>query len=403
MLQIQRRISPYNFTPGNSVQFIRIHDVGTVSTAENNANFFATGYRAASAHYFVDDVSIWQTVEDYNSSWDVGDGYNANLGCWMSPITNFNGISIEGCLVAPKTMTDKTFYNMVELTKYLMKKYNLPPERVVRHNDASGKVCPGSMSANNWAKWKEFKRLISTEAPVKPPITHYGHIDKYAVGSRQIDVEGWFLSTDTVNETYPFILFMDGNGKEITRLKAERVLRPDLRTHFPTTANWHQSGFKISTVTPEILKGKGFRMLARMAQTPTGEKPLYEFYFDGEFSATSKLTAGHIDNLRVENDVLKVSGWHFGDNIYKGLHRYLFVLDAKTHIELKRIKIENVARPDVQKAYPQYFLANESGFEVSLNVPTLRNRDVKIMTRYSSDELGNKTVNEKLFDQVFTL
>lgn len=233
--------------------------------------------------------------------------------------------------------------------------------------------------------------------------TFYGHIDRYAVGSREIDIEGWFLTTDSVNETYPYILFMDGNGKEITRLKAERVLRPDLKAHFPHTANWHQSGFKIKTVMPDILKGKGFRMLARMAQTPTGEKPLYEFYFDGEFSATSKLTAGHIDNLRVEDDVLKVSGWHFGDNIYKGLHRYLFVLDAKTHIELKRIKIENVARPDVQKAYPQYFLANESGFDVSLNVPTLRNRDVKIMTRYSSDELGNKTVNEKLFNQVFTL
>lgn len=401
MYTFHKLITPYNFTAGNSPQWIRIHDVGTVSSARNNAQYFFSGYRAASAHLFVDSTEVWQVVDYHNSSWDVGDGFRN--GRWTTLITNFNGISIEGCLSAPLTMEDATFENMIAVTKKLMKEFNIPAERVVRHHDASGKRCPGAFSANNWAKWNEFKRRISTTEIAKPSKVHYGHIDRYAVGSREITIEGWFLSTNTANETYPYLLFMDGDGKEITRLKAERVLRPDLRKHFPMVANWHQSGFKVKTVTPDILKGRGFHILARMAQTPGGEKPLYEFYLNGEYSATSKLTVGHIDNLKVENDVLKVSGWHFGDNIYKGLHRYLFVLDAKTHVELKRIKMDNIARPDVQKAYPQYFLANESGFNINLNVKMLRNRDIKIMTRYAADELGNKTVNEKLFNQVFTL
>lgn len=239
--------------------------------------------------------------------------------------------------------------------------------------------------------------------PVKPVVKHYGQVDKFAVGSREINIEGWFLSTDTNNEVYPYLLFMDGNGKEITRLKAERVLRPDLREHFPHTANWHKSGFKVKTVTPDILKGKGFRILVRMATKPTGEGILYEFYLNGEYSATAKLTVGHIDHIDSDNSKLKVSGWHFGDNITKEMHRYLFLLDAKTHVELARVKIDNVARQDVQNVYKQYYLANESGFDVEIDITNLKGKQVKVMTRYSTDERGNKTANEKLFEQVYTL
>ena len=239
--------------------------------------------------------------------------------------------------------------------------------------------------------------------PNKPTTKHYGNIDKFAVGSREINIEGWFLSTDTNNEVYPYLLFMDGNGKELTRLEAERVLRPDLKTHFPHTANWHKSGFKVKAVTPDILKGKGFRILARMATKPSGEGILYEFYLNGEYSATAKLTAGHIDNVHIDDKHMKISGWHFGDNITKDMNRYLFLLDAKTHIELARVKIDNVARQDVQNVYKQYYLANESGFDVTVDISKLHGRDVKVMTRYATDENGNKTANEKLFDQIYHL
>lgn len=240
----------------------------------------------------------------------------------------------------------------------------------------------------------------------KKEATFHGHIDRYAVGSREIDIEGWFLTTDSINETYPFILFMDGKGKEITRLKAERVLRPDLREHFPHTANWHQSGFKIKTVMPDILKGKGFHLLARMAQTPTGEKPLYEFYFDGVYSSPPKLNVGHLDGWAISPISLSdeyhfyAKGWHFSDNIYNGLRRWAFLLDAETHLEVARQPLTVMKRDDVQQVYPQYYLANESGFKVDFDVSKLKGKKVKLLVRYASDELGNKTVSEYLFDNV---
>ena len=72
MLPIQRKISAYNHYKGNNIKYIVIHYVGATGTAKNNADYFYGGDRQASAHYFVDDGSIWQSVEDFNGGWHVG-------------------------------------------------------------------------------------------------------------------------------------------------------------------------------------------------------------------------------------------------------------------------------------------------------------------------------------------
>lgn len=55
---------------------------------------------------------------------------------------------------------EKIYNNTLKLTKYQMDKYNIPLECVVRHYDASRKICPLSMRENNWEKWKKFKKDI---------------------------------------------------------------------------------------------------------------------------------------------------------------------------------------------------------------------------------------------------
>lgn len=40
---------------------------------------------------------------------------------------------------------------------------NIPPERVVRHYDASRKNCPATMRPNDWARWYDFKRKLTEE------------------------------------------------------------------------------------------------------------------------------------------------------------------------------------------------------------------------------------------------
>ena len=154
MLPIQQKLTPYNFTRmiNKTNMYIVIHFVGSVSSAKNNARYFysndlrGTPYEA-SAHYFVDETSIWQSVEDGNMAWHCGGGLQGDRGhTFYKKCTNLNSIGIEMCCKQTSSgrwyFQDSTVQNTVELVIYLMKKHNIPIENVIRHYDVTGKNCP---------------------------------------------------------------------------------------------------------------------------------------------------------------------------------------------------------------------------------------------------------------------
>lgn len=141
---------------GNSIKYLVIHDTGNANKGAGalaHRNYVENNARGASAHYFVDDKVIVQYVGDSLSAGSVGDG-KGKYG-----ITNANSLSIEMCINSDADYA-KTYKNTVELTKNLMKKFNIPIDRVVRHYDASRKSCPNHMKQNNWSKWWKFKEDI---------------------------------------------------------------------------------------------------------------------------------------------------------------------------------------------------------------------------------------------------
>ena len=244
MLPIQKKISAYNYTRGNNIQYIAIHDVGTRSTAKNNVDYFSGGNRNASAHYFVDDASIWQSVEDSNGAWHVGDGYG------KYGITNTNSIGIEMCLPSG-TVTDKTEQNTIELVQYLMKKYNIPVNRVVRHYDASRKNCPAQFNLDGkWTRWNAFKNKLhggGNSTPVPSPSTPTGKKNGIAIDNVSKDQAtkmvqrlqtkyAWTLLRDQVkavkqNDGRYTLVIKTGNkvrcDKSVLRLKQE------LKSYYP--------------------------------------------------------------------------------------------------------------------------------------------------------------------------
>lgn len=54
----------------------------------------------------------------------------------------------------------KTLDRAATLVAQLMLKYGFKMNNIYRHYDWSGKICPGILSANNWAGWTSFKKLI---------------------------------------------------------------------------------------------------------------------------------------------------------------------------------------------------------------------------------------------------
>lgn len=158
MKKINKRISHHNYSSrnGQKIKYIVIHWVGAVSTAKNNAAYFAGGERNASAHFFVDDSSIWQSVECSRSAWHCGGGFQGGGGrAFYGKCINSNSIGIEMCCKRKKGklyITDKTVKNTGELVRYLQEKYDIPDSRVIRHYDVTGKACPGTyLTSGRWS------------------------------------------------------------------------------------------------------------------------------------------------------------------------------------------------------------------------------------------------------------
>ena len=137
---------------------------------EGNANYFKNNVVQASAHYFVDDDSITQTVPDDYVAWAVGgskwrDCDTTGGGTMHGIITNTNSLSVEMCDTVKDgsvMATETTMRNTADLVKDLMKKYNVDIDHVYRHFDVTGKYCPKYlMSSSAWAKFKE--RLVDNE------------------------------------------------------------------------------------------------------------------------------------------------------------------------------------------------------------------------------------------------
>ena len=83
----------------------------------------------------------------------------SRLSTSVDAITNQNSIGIELCINKDGCLC-KTLDHAAILIKNLAKKHKIPKENILRHYDASRKICPRSLSSDNWQKWTEFKNKI---------------------------------------------------------------------------------------------------------------------------------------------------------------------------------------------------------------------------------------------------
>lgn len=185
-------------------QYLAIHftagSTSAAGTARKNYDVFvarAKTNKPGSADFAVDDremVQLNPDIENYYC-WAVGDKLNAySKGASLyGKAKNSNTVSIEICSTcSPATsanvlypnhgawsLTDAAVENAARLAKIIMKRFNIPIERVVRHYDITGKMCPGvpgwnddpiydpktgkATSARNTSeKWTAFKKKLSS-------------------------------------------------------------------------------------------------------------------------------------------------------------------------------------------------------------------------------------------------
>lgn len=159
-----------------SIKYIVIHyTANDGDTDEANGKYFANNVVKSSAHYFVDDDSITQSVPDNYVAYHCGAKKYYHSIC-----RNTNSIGIEMCDTKKNgkhDVTEKTLANTIELAKIIMKKYNIPLSNVVRHYDVTHKLCPAYF-VNDLTAWQNFKNKLAgisnniiTPAPSEPSQT----------------------------------------------------------------------------------------------------------------------------------------------------------------------------------------------------------------------------------------
>lgn len=182
-------------TPNRSIRYLAIHYTAGASSAPGSAKTMKAAWektKRASADFGVDDATMVQFNPDPRNykCWSVGDKKNpySGGGRLYGIATNANTISIEICSNLKKGydrnvvnhggwyFTEAALDNAVKLAKILMHKFNIPIERVVRHYDISGKICPSVLGWNdatiytkdgkrtaeksNSSEWEKFKNRL---------------------------------------------------------------------------------------------------------------------------------------------------------------------------------------------------------------------------------------------------
>ncbi len=143
----------------SAIKYIVIHYTANDGDSdEGNANYFANNIPKTSAHYFVDDDSVTQSVPDNYVAWHCGAKKYYHTSC-----RNDNSIGVEMCDTRKNgvhDVTELTLSNTIELVKTLMNKYKIPVSNVVRHYDVTHKNCPAYFVSDPVA-WQNFKNRLS--------------------------------------------------------------------------------------------------------------------------------------------------------------------------------------------------------------------------------------------------
>ena len=220
-MEINRLLTPYNYSNGleSRIKYIVIHYVGATGGAKANCEYYASKYIGASAHYFVGfEGEIWQSVEERNIAWHCGANAYKHPEC-----RNSNSIGIELCVRNKGSQAadsrdwyfeEATVTAAIELTRELMEKYGVPAERVIRHYDVTGKICPNPYVYNHTAHtWEAFKAALTATAPKEYPQGFIQAADGirwwYQFKDGSYARNGWYWLTEATGGTSGWYLFDD--------------------------------------------------------------------------------------------------------------------------------------------------------------------------------------------------
>ena len=177
------RSTPHNRRPGFKLEAttITIHNTGNpTSSAKGERNWLTNpaNTRTASYHVVVDEHGAIECLPLDEAGWDAGDGSGLASG-------NRTSIGVEICESGDYT---KALDNAAELVAKMLRERGWAVDRLRRHYDWSGKICPRLMyDEGKWTGWAEFKNRVREELSMRE------EIDALKKQLERVPAPAWFV------------------------------------------------------------------------------------------------------------------------------------------------------------------------------------------------------------------
>ncbi|MEE6720159.1 C39 family peptidase [Limosilactobacillus reuteri] len=228
------------------------------------------------------------------------------------------------------------------------------------------------------------------------PITldkgNYAYLDNFGVKDNQLQVSGWNATNKALGKANHYVILYDRTtGHEITRVKVEPTVRPDVAKAYSQVINAKDSGFNTAFSLAGIDLNHELQIISRYSDAANGEGNYVSYWYAPQkFAPTNTSNQGSLDSFNLSNGQLIVSGWHATDYSQVENNHYLILFDNTNKTQVKSIKVTNVARPDVAKAYPTVATAGQSGFNANFGPVNLTpGHSYSLVSRYSTLDGGN--------------
>lgn len=381
-------------------------------SARNEANYVINGgWQSAFVHTFIDASSILNIHDTDYGAWGsgaVGNKYFAQFE--MVTAKNFNDFA--------KTTSYSAWY-----TAYLLNKYKLTPSLAQEHNGVGSiwshsnvttylggtdHTDPDAYFAKYGYSMGQFYNLVKKYYnEITNQAVNQGSMDHLTANEQVLHTDGWHITSQSTNYPYSFIIVINQKtGQEYKRYAIYRNQRNDVANAYPNVANAAKSGFSLNVPVTDAMRGNTYKIISRYAQTPSGEGSYKDYNFANTVTvpAVTKQNKASMDSLTADKNTLRVSGWHASDETKRRNYHYLILMDASTNKEIRRIQVNNVARKDVQNAYPNIYNALNSGFNLSTTVDAkLKGKKVYVISRYSATSNADSNYVDYKFNNTVTV
>lgn len=214
-----------------------------------------------------------------------------------------------------------------------------------------------------------------------------GNLDTFEIKNNKLHITGWQAANASVNQTKHFIIIYDKTkGTEIKRILVPSINRNDVQKAYPNIANSGNSGFDITTDFDPAYAGDEIQIISRYSDQNDGEGNKTDIWFGAKsFTAND----ANLDNFTIKGNKVTVSGWHASDESAGKPYHFIILYDATTGKEITRKVVVSQERDDVEKAYPNVYGSDMSGFNTTFEVPgQYTGHKLQIISRYSDNPTG---------------